>query len=97
MSTQFTVSVRASGSNANGVWVVPRSLPLHVATQLVEFDDLTDFASVVDADGKPVATAIPAGGTLTVSAVNVRRFHRKLAEGDGYSAAPSHALEFVLA
>ena len=97
----FNITIRASGANQNGVWVVPRSLPIGVVTQTAGLRDLSDFASLVDETGKPVMAAPAANSQLEVLDVRVRRFHRR-EEGAGegadahYSAEPSFAYEFVV-
>ena len=96
----FNVTIRASGANQNGVWIVPRSLPIEIVTQTSGLRDLSDFASLVDETGKPVMTAPAANSQLEVLDVRVRRFHRQEEGGEGaekhYSAEPSFAYEFVV-
>jgi hypothetical protein len=97
--SKFNVIVRTSGASNGKAWIVPQSLPLDVGVQLAPLGDLSDFATLVKADGSVVAAAPGAGTVLTVEAVNLRRYHRSEGEGKErvYSPTPSFALEFVVA
>ncbi len=96
----FHVVIRAAGSNANGVWIVPRSLPLEIAVQTADLRDLSDFASLVKADGSAVTVAPAVGSQVAVTEARIRRFHRAEPGTTGdqraYSAEPSFGFEFVV-
>lgn len=96
--SEISIVVRSSGASNGGVWVVPRSLPVELGVQLAAIADLSDFATLVNEEGAPVAAVPAAGSKITVKAVNLRRYHRSEGEGDKrvYSPTPSFALEFTV-
>ncbi len=96
---KFNVVVRTAGSNTQGVWIVPKSLPLEVGIKLAGIADLSDFASIVKADGSAVTAAPAVGSVVACVGINLRRFHRSEGEGKErvYSPTPSFALELIVA
>jgi len=99
LSITMKLTVRSSGANTGGVWVVARALPLEIGTKLVGIADLSDFATLVKEDGSAITTVPAPGSQIDVKDVYLRRFHRSEGEGKErvYSPTPSFALELIVA